>query len=349
MRWSFAVLAGLAGIALWVVYKGQNPDPELFKEPPGQERRAEDLGGQAAPGAGSGGGSADVSRGPLPEALAPEGWVERNLSVFGPDNLYEKINGREGFYKALGFERLFFLTLEKEGDASVVVDIELYDLGAANNALGAFAGEMPEGASPDVQSDGLSRIDRNALYVARGRHYARAVAADETEEIRSVLEELEKKLKVSLEGEPLPWSFALYVGQMGLGPGDVSFAKENAFSFGFATEFHIAKLGEDLEVFVAARADEAKAKALASQLEEGWMSYGEKDGPWVKDRYLSQLAGARSKGRITYGLRGAADKASADATLARLDAALAGVGDEVLATAEAPSETASDSDEEDEE
>jgi hypothetical protein len=171
-RIGLGVLAVLAAVVGWVAWEGAHPDPALFSG--GQDLTAADapavtpMDDRAAPAAAGPGGSRveaasePAERGPLPEGLAADGWAEGRISSFGPDNLYEKINGREGYYKSYGFERLWFVTLERTDDPAVFVDVEAYDMGTASNALGAYAGERPQGGDPQVDDQGLTHFDRNA-------------------------------------------------------------------------------------------------------------------------------------------------------------------------------------------
>jgi hypothetical protein len=215
------------------------------------------------------------------------------------------------------------VTLELERDATVVVDIEVYDQGEAANALGTFAGETPAEVTPEIKPDGLLRFDRNAAFLTRGRFYVRAVAAEETELIRSALEHVAKRFADAVPGEELPWSYALFVGALGANPGKVKFVPANAFSFEFAKGVHTADLEGDLQIFVMPQPDAASAKKAAAQFVEGWLSYGDKDGAWVKDRYLNQFAGAKASGRAVIGLRGAPDIATAEGMMSRLERGLA--------------------------
>ena len=47
----------------------------------------------------------------FPTGIAPKGWREQHIAEYNPDNLYVKIDGREGYYKALGFKKLHCVTL----------------------------------------------------------------------------------------------------------------------------------------------------------------------------------------------------------------------------------------------
>ena len=97
-RVGLELLALLVLIALWVAWKGANPQPGLYELPGGLYEQAEE-----GPG-----------RGPLPEAMAPLGWCEGLVSEYDAGNLYEKINGRADYYLSFGFERLWVISIRPE-------------------------------------------------------------------------------------------------------------------------------------------------------------------------------------------------------------------------------------------
>jgi Family of unknown function (DUF6599) len=333
-RLGMVLLAGLAGLVSWVVWRGAHPDPELFSmeenlaEPGGsvtvlESRPAPSLTGAAAPSA----PAATADRGPLPEGLAGDGWTEGPVSTFGVDDLYVKIDGREGYYKSFGFRQLWFVSLSRADDPATVVDVEVYDLGEVGNALGAYAGERPQGGKPDIVADGLSHLDRNALCVTRGHFYIRAIGSDEGPVVRKELEKLRGVLEDGIEGAALPLTFGLFVGQLGMGPDQVSYVAENAFSFGFASDVYVARLEDDTELFVVRKETEEDAKALANRFHEGFLGYGSAIDPslgvsWTEDRYIRTVAGAKHVGRWTIGVRGAPDRGAAEDGVRKLDDAV---------------------------
>jgi hypothetical protein len=287
------ILVVLALIVAWIAWKGAHPDPTLFM-------LETDLAQAPAQPAAV---VASVDRGPVPEGLAAAGWTEGEISQFDSDNLYEKIDGREGYYKALGFERLYAASITSDADAATAVDIELYDLGSAANALGAYSGERPPGVEPTVTETGLMHIDRNTFCLARGRYYLRALGSEESPEVRAVLEHLRDRFVATLPGEPLPWGYALFVGKMGADAGAVSYTRENAFSFGFASNVYSASLDDESELFVTPTASEADASDLAGRFVDGFMRYGTKEGDAVKDRYVGTYAMVESEGQWVVGVR----------------------------------------------
>jgi hypothetical protein len=312
----------LAAIAVWVAWRGRNPDPSLF------EISLESLDAGAAP----------VERGPLPADLALPGWHESGIAAFDASNLYEKIDGREGYYKSLGFQGLHFVSIVSDANAATVVDIELFDQGTAANALGAYAGERPPDAIP-IGDDGKSVIARNALFMTRGKYYVRAIGSDESEPVVAMLRHVQQRFAASLQDESLPWGYAVFAGALGFDAGRVSYMPEDAFSFGFARNVYAARLDDDAtELFLTVAADDAAAAALADQFTQGFLSYGSAAGEsggvaWVKDRYLGGMSGARAQGSWVLGVRGAPDPATAEQGMTRLAAAVRDLPAEVAAEA----------------
>ena len=347
-RIGIAICLGLLGLLTWVAWKGAHPAPDLFRtEVPLLDSKAQPIDGsdggalvgvgsrssaEDATGGESGGRSRPdgaVDRGPVPQGIAGSGWTEGPISQFGYDNVYEKIDGREGFYKSFGFQELHFVSMTKDDDPSSIVDLELFDLGDGANALGAYAGERSPDISPDVTETGMAHIDRNALFLTQGRFYARAIGSDETPAIRSQLEYLRGVLESGLEGEALPWGYGLFVGALGFGSERVSYLPENAFSFGFATNVYAGLLeDEETELFVTVRDTSEDAASLARQFRDGFAGYGsqvaESGGvAWIEDRFIQTIAGATSSGPWVIGVRGAPDLETAERGIERLRQAVA--------------------------
>src|SRR5256885_4805609 len=224
VRWGLACLAALVLIAGWVAWKGAHPvDPLLFadgaallKSAPAA-RAATPTAAVPSPTA----PAAATDRGPLPPGLAGAGWREGKIAQFDPENLYVKIDGRADFFKGFGFRHLWSVLLVSEQDPATTVDVEMYDLARPANALGAYGGERAPDAKPNVEERGLWHLARNALYMARGPYYLRVIGSDETPAMTAKLQALAATLNAAIPGEPLPWAYGLFVGQLGLDPGRV--------------------------------------------------------------------------------------------------------------------------------
>jgi len=330
VRVGVMVLVSLGGFATWVVYEGAHPDPDLFANTP-------DL---LDPG------SAPIERGPLPEKLAAKGWKEGKLAAFDPDNLYEKINGRAGYFKSKGFVALLYVPLVSEDTKGDTIDLEVYDMGAAENALGAYVGEKPDEIDSEQAAGGVWHRDRNALYMARGRYYVRAIGSQESPGVDRALGHLRQALEKGLAAGERPWAHALFVDALGFEASHVGYTKESAMSFEFARNVYSVREGEDTELFVAPAADADAAEAMAKQYVEGFTSYGElvEGGDWIKDQYLGAFSAVRTAGPLVIGVRGATTLELGKEALAKLDEAAKALPEDVIEAAKAAAAPADEAD-----
>jgi hypothetical protein len=334
------VLLLLALLAAWVAWRGAHPDPARLADPAllaGEAAQLPEVEGRAAPdgvsfaGERDGGGSAaapaapSADRGALPPALATEGWSEGPVARFDAANLYVKINGRADFFLSRGFRSLAFVTLS--GPEGATVDLELYDLGSAENALGAFAAERAPDAMATTERGTSWYVARNALFLARGSSYLRAIGSDESPAVLGRLAALRRAFETGLAAGEKPWTVALFGDALGLPQDRLQYTAENAFSFGFARNVTSATLDDgETELFVVPAGDEAKATELAARFEEGFLSYGTKveaaGATWVKDQYLDTFAQTVAAGTMVVGVKGASDPAKASALLGKLEKAV---------------------------
>lgn len=318
---TFAVLMGIVG---WVSWKGAHPDPALFD-------MSAAISGEPAPAL----TETPASRGALPAGLGDGGFMPGRIGEFSSDDLYVKINGRAGYFQSFGVKSLHAVTLAAgSADAPASVDIELYDLGEAQNALGAYNGERPPEIAASAEAGSTFHVARNAAFLARGRHYVRLIGSDESEPVVAEVQRLLSLLRRELPAEAAPWGVRVFVEQLKLSPGQVSYDKSNAFSFGFARDVFRARLSppdatDDVEAFVTAAADEAAALGLARQYQEAFASLGARAGetaggvPLFKDEFLGTLSAAAAAERWVVGMRGAADAGAVHEMLSKLSAAMA--------------------------
>ncbi len=361
--WGAGTGALLLGIVGWVTWKGAHPDPRLFDmsaaleggvSPPGVATPVLDMpseprstrDGRRGPAQNGAASGAAEGRGPLPAALAGEGFHEGKIGAYDSENLYVKINGRAGFFQSFGVKSLHTVSLEGEasGEAPFSVDIEVYDLAEARNAIGAYNGERPPGIESVASEGSTYHFDRNAGFLARGPYYVRFIGSDESAKVVGEVRRLLDSFRVQLAGEAAPWGFSLLVDQLQLSPSAVTYVKNNAFSFGFARDVYKASLSpasskEDLEAFVVAALDTEAARAMAKQYQEGFASLGAPAGPTrsdvslFKDEFLGTLSGALASERWVVGVRGAPSADVAAEWLERLVAGLAALPADVRARA----------------
>lgn len=280
----FVVLGTITG---WVVWRGAHTDPDLFVtrdnlltakggDVPVYKRPLEqwvEPGGAARTDASS--ETSPVE--PFPAAVLSGGWkAAGRVQSFDETNVYKKIDGRETFYKSYGFKKLDFLSLESTNNKNLTLDIELFDLGSVENALGALTAEISDPKTPvALGSSGLSYFTSNGAFVSQGRYYIRMVGSEAQDGILEKARSLKEAFTSHFPGEKLPWTYALFVGQLGTAPGQIRYQSEDAFSFSFAKEVYSATIpgSAQTELFITKQSTSQDAEKLAKQFAEGFASY----------------------------------------------------------------------------
>ncbi|RME01714.1 MAG: hypothetical protein D6812_07575, partial [Deltaproteobacteria bacterium] len=228
---------------------------------------------------------------------------------------------------------LYTLSLVHTEDPGTTIDIELFDLGKIENALGAMVAEMPEaGTKLETTESGLIRLTRNAAFFTQGPYYGRIIGADDREPTRRKIATIVRALLEDLPGEPMPWPYRRFLGAFDTTPGRIHYLKENAFSFAFLDRVYTAGLtGSDTEVFASRRSNEEEARILMERLAEALSSFGrrmEAKDPkgrrilLVENEYLHTLDAITTEGPFLIGVRFAEARKGALALLERLGEAL---------------------------
>ena len=319
------ILALLAAVAGWVAWRGAHPDPTLFLT---QDKLLSSKGAkirvyeqplqrldEAAPASMTGNTAAGNPLEPFPAEIVSDDWKASGpVQVFDETNLYIKIDGRESFYKTFGFKKLYFLSLQSAATSGLTIDIELFDLGSSENSLGAFSAELSNpNASVKMGSGCLSYVTANGGFLAQERYYARILGSDDNQVIRNKIQSIRDLMMSRFPAGKLPWTFALFVGEVGAAPGGIRYQKENAFSFGFASDVYSAVVpgSKETEVFIVRKASTGDATALAKQFAEGFAGYGSKlktpaghpEAALVNNEFINTVEGVETFQNYVLGIR----------------------------------------------
>src|SRR5262249_46061228 len=131
------------------------------------------------------------------------------------------------------------------------------------------------GSAVKMQNGSLIYMGSNSGFLAQDRYYARFLGSDDSADIRSAIEVMIAQMNQQFPPGKLPWTYALF-GSLGASPGAIKYQKENAFSFGFATDVYSAVVpgSKETEVFVLKRNSASDASNMAKQFAGGFASYG---------------------------------------------------------------------------
>jgi uncharacterized protein DUF6599 len=328
----------LAAILFWVRWRGHNPDPELFMS---QEKLLSSKGAEVPvykrplerwvePGiAPTQATAATNTLEPFPASIVSEGWqANRAVEMFDATDVYKKIDGREGFYKSFGFQKLYTISLDSTSKKGLTLDIELFDLGSIDNALGAMTAEISDPkTNVKLENAGLSYSTTNGGFASQGRYYIRMIGSDADPAIQEKVKSLKIALLPHFPAEKLPWTYALFVGQLGVSPGQIKYEKENAFSLSFVDNVYTATVPGSTETsyFISKRPDEKQAGDLAKELAKSFSEYGKilKQSPLlISNDYIQAVDGIQTYRDYVIGVRYAKTEKDAVDWMNRLKAAL---------------------------
>ncbi len=266
------------------------------------------------------GGVAAPDFGVFPAAAFAPGWApSAPPQTFDDKTLYEKIDGQEVQYKAYGFKSLSFLAIAITG-GSEEINIELYDMGEFQNALGIFS--VQRGADRNVEANGdvfSYMTDAGGIGMV-DKYYFKLTGNDSSEAILAQSRHFIQNFPANIQKSGgAPYAFSLLVGKLGYAFQDVEYVKEDAFSYSFCNDFWFArsKTVEEMRVFIHQQDGPENATALFQKIvDEQLNEFSEvsRDGNSIvlKHEFLNTFFGLAQSGAFLYGVEGAPD----DATLA---------------------------------
>ncbi len=135
----------------------------------------------------------------LPTEVA--GWRQTGRDrVYGPDNLYDYVDGGAELYRSYGFRGMFGRTYSRDNQPEIVVDI--FDMDSSANAFGVFTHSRESVSAAFGQG---SQHDPGYLLFWRDRYLVSILASPETERSRPVLPALATAIAQSIGHDgPLP-------------------------------------------------------------------------------------------------------------------------------------------------
>jgi hypothetical protein len=203
---------------------------------------------------------------------------------FGPDTLYEKINGRADLYLTSGFASLETQRFSPDEAAGAWVEVFVYDMATPANAFSVFSMQRREGARADDLLTNAYRTE-NALFMTHGNFYLEFIGTDASPVLQQAMGEL-ARLFVASHGDagagPAPG--ANLFPMAGFTPDSLQLIAANAFGFEQLDQVYTAEYRIDatpLTAFVSPRPSPEAAFALALEYRQTLVSYGALvvDGP----------------------------------------------------------------------
>lgn len=282
------------------------------------------------PGQASGTASAaTVDVGIFPPEILDGGWTPATrIQEFDESNLYEKINGAAPQYFQFGFVRLHFIGLEQAA-AGLELNIELYDMGAFENALGIFAAQRDKDRELEELGNahyypttvGAIGIVNQYYFKLTGNEEASAIA-DKAMQILGSFSALPGG-----DTEP-PRAFTVFREVLNIPFAGIGFEKNDVFQFQFAQNFWFGTpdINGDFRYYVhKADSDEAARELFDQLVENNLYDYDEvlrtEDSVILTHKFLETRLAMKQVGPWVLGFDGASAELDAEGTLATLQEA----------------------------
>lgn len=131
-------------------------------------------------------------------AYTPKGFAAMSAAEsFGPEDLYNKIDGRADLYLTAGFVALRCQRFAERADAESWMEVYAYDMGSADNAFTVYSKQKRPKAA---EMAALAYQTSSSLCFVHGRYYVEIVSGSENETILRAQREYRENFTASVAG-----------------------------------------------------------------------------------------------------------------------------------------------------
>jgi hypothetical protein len=238
------------------------------------------------------------------------GWAAAGeVQTFGPDNLWEYINGAADAFLGYGFQSL---SVREISAGDVTVAASMYDMGTPVNAFGIYRSEAPPEADRVAIGGEAVVMAPYQCLLLKGPYYVKVDVYD-----GELSEDAGKKLVAALAGA-LPGSDGLPAPVRalpeGMVPGSEGYTRESYLGLSELDSCVHATYGEgdaERQVFIIATDEGDSADAAWKRLASSWTAVEHEGFPVLAKRVpYSGLVGVKRTADGIVGVAGAADTAA---------------------------------------
>ncbi|MGQ9577827.1 MAG: DUF6599 family protein [Candidatus Aminicenantales bacterium] len=200
----------------------------------------------------------------------PDWFLDGEPDFYGPESLFEYINGASESYLAYDFKGLLVGQYSRQKETDPVLTVEIYDMRRIENAFGIYSAERPtEGNFVLCGAEGY--LEQGALQFFQGRYYIKILcflegkAADDAAMLFG--RELSKRIP---EEKTWPRVLSLFPAAGRIAHSE-KFILNNFLGFSYLRNGYLSsyqKAGLSFEVFIIPTKDAAEAEDLVSRLRE---------------------------------------------------------------------------------
>ncbi len=261
----------------------------------------------------------------LPETMEP--LVLTGTRTYGPENLYEYINGQAPHYLQFGFQAVLVGEYGEDAGAIPHLIADVYDMGERRNAYGLFMESVPpEAEVASLGNDGFYGYNVAAFW--KGPYFVRVSALSADDRSQTVHAGAELVAERIRDEESELKEFSVFPPE-DLLPESLSFSKEAAFGLHYMKDTFLATYqGEEsvYRLFYCQMESDEKAEELLESHETYLESSGEivdlhrgtrEEFVWGEHPYVGTILMIRS-GRVVAGSVRLPDREAAEETVREL-------------------------------
>jgi len=260
------ILSAVMLLCTWFVVRGVAPkgllwgayDPSLFGQSVTAATPAAVPAAAAVPVAET--KAAPAAQGGFLPVAAPKGFTAGQVERFRPDNLFEKVDGKDNSYADFGFAGLECQTFTSTTDKECTVDVFIFDMAKPLQAFGMLSSER-NGNDPVPQGQDGYRA-AGSVFFRSGRYYVNVVAATEGEAQAAAAKALAEAVAAKLPKETYEPPGKAWFPKDGLVADSVGYRLKNALGQDWLSDLWLAKYkaGEkEVETYLALRESADKA------------------------------------------------------------------------------------------
>jgi hypothetical protein len=216
-------------------------------------------------------------------SLLPPGFQDLSqIETYGPENLFEKINGKAPMYTDSGFKKLSTQRFVNQDDENLAMELYLYDMANIKNAFSVYSVQKRAEAQtiPDAP---FTYKTSNALYFVHGKYYIELVGFSESEQLLHAMTEVAAGIRenLAIDDDAEIAELALFPIE-NLIAESIKFYTTSAFGCGKLTDTFSAKYqinDETITAFLSRRSSPTQAAEVAEQYHKFLLDNGASDAP----------------------------------------------------------------------
>jgi hypothetical protein len=217
----------------------------------------------------------------IPDSGSVDGWMlVGEPATYGPDRLYDYLDGGAERYLSYGFRRLIHLRYQRGGDAGTGVTIDLFDMGSDLGAFGIYSmARRPESRLEQWGVEGWS--ERDVAHAWKGSVYLHGLTDDPESSSIDALHRLMARAASQIPGAASPPRVLDPLPVAGRVPRSEQYVAADLMGHSFLPGGVLASYrcdGHDARLAYSDLGSEASAQGAVDRLRDHWLARAAVEG-----------------------------------------------------------------------